>query len=146
MSSKDPLTPNPSPLSTGARGTKEEPRSPEYRGEGSKADTLSRAMLSPGRVNIHELTPMIHRHFLARLLLLSIVLVLCDSFASEAQAGIGSFFSSMATRARVVQFCVVTMLVALFIIMKKFSLHDSDPRAFAPKMNYAPLVDDKVTS
>ena len=89
---------------------------------------------------------MIRRHFLARLLLLSIVLVLCDSFAPEAQAGIGSFFSSMATRARVVQFCVVTMLLALFIIMKKFSLHDSDPRAFSPKMNYAPSIGDSLRS
>ena len=85
---------------------------------------------------------MIPRHFLARLFLLSFLVVLCDLFASDAHAGIGSFFSGMGSRTRVVQFCVLTMAVALFILMKKFS---SDPHAFAPKMNYAPLVDDKVT-
>ncbi len=80
-----------------------------------------------------------------RLVLLSVVLALCDAFAQEAQAGLGSFFSGMGSRSRVIQICVVTMGVALLIMMKKFSPHDSDPRAFAPKMNYAPIGDDKVT-
>ena len=85
---------------------------------------------------------MIPRHFLARLFFLSLLVVLCDLFASDAQAGIGSFFSGIGSRTRVVQFCVLTMVVALVILMKKFSPH---PHAFAPKMNYAPFEDDKVT-
>lgn len=36
-------------------------------------------------------------------------------------AGLGAYFSDLATRHRVVQVCVVTMCLALLIIMKKFS-------------------------
>ena len=88
---------------------------------------------------------MIPRHFFARLVLLSLVVVLVDAFALEAQAGLGSYFSGMASRSRVVQVCVVTMAVALLIMMKKFTPNESAPRAFAPKMNYAPIEDDKLT-
>lgn len=83
--------------------------------------------------------------FLGRLVLLSTGFALFDAFAQEAQAGLGSFFSGMGSRSRVIQICVVTMGVALLIMMKKFSPHDSDPRAFAPKMNYAPTGDDEAT-
>ena len=88
---------------------------------------------------------MIPRHFFTRLIFFAIVLALFDAIAPDAQAGLSSFFSGMATRSRVIQICVVTMAVALLIMMKKFSPHDSDPCAFAPKMNYAPFEDDKVT-
>ena len=89
---------------------------------------------------------MIPPRFLARLLLLAVVLIVCDAFAPEARAGLGNLFSGLGARSRVVQFCVVTMAVALFILMKKFSFHDSDRRAFAPKMNYAPFEDDSLRS
>jgi hypothetical protein len=36
-------------------------------------------------------------------------------------AGILSYFSSLATRSRVIQWCFVAMCLALFIIMKKFA-------------------------
>ena len=76
--------------------------------------------------------------FFGRLLALVILLAALDACAWEAQAGLGTYFSGMATRARVIQVCVLTMAVALFIMMKKFSPLAPDPRAFAPKMNYAP--------
>jgi hypothetical protein len=91
---------------------------------------------------------MISLRFIGRLVLLLLVLVALDAFALEAQAGLGTYFSGMATRSRVVQVCVATMALSLLIILKKFSPHDSHPRAFAPKMNYAPSVrrqGDKVT-
>lgn len=45
-----------------------------------------------------------------------------DSSPSPLFAGwFSKYFSGLATRSRVVQICVVTMCVALFILMKKFS-------------------------
>jgi len=108
--------------------------------------TLGRVAHSPGRVSIHELTPMIPLRFIGRLILLSIVLGACDAFASDAQAGLGTYFSGMASRSRVIQVCVATMAVALFIMLKKFSPHDSSPRAFAPKVNYAPSEETRSLS
>ena len=89
---------------------------------------------------------MIPLRFFTRLVLLSIVFALLDAFALEAEAGLGTYFSGMASRSRVVQVCVVTMAIALLIMMKKFSPHNSAPRAFAPKMNYAPSEGDSLRS
>lgn len=66
--------------------------------------------------------------------LLAAALLLCDAAAPEAWAGVGTFFSGMGARSRIVQLCVVVAGFSLLIILKKFS---PDSRAFAPKMNYA---------
>jgi hypothetical protein len=41
--------------------------------------------------------------------------------ADPAFAGMFSWMSGLATRSRVIQVCMVTMAVALFVMMKKFS-------------------------
>ena len=88
---------------------------------------------------------MIPQRLFTRLILLAFIFAILDALAPEAEAGLGSFFSGMGSRSRVIQVCIVTMAVALFVMLKKFSPQNSDPRAFAPKMNYAPFEDDKVT-
>ena len=70
---------------------------------------------------------MIPLRFLGHPALLAIVLVAGDVFAPEAQAGLGAYFSGMASRSRVIQICVATMAVALFIMLKKFAPHDPSP-------------------
>ncbi len=57
------------------------------------------------------------RPLLLLLCALAIVLLLPD----PAAAGIGAWLSGLATRSRVIQVCMVVMLLALFIMMKKFS-------------------------
>lgn len=41
--------------------------------------------------------------------------------ADPATAGLGSYLSGLATRSRVIQVCMVTMILALFIMIKKFT-------------------------
>jgi len=41
--------------------------------------------------------------------------------ADPAAAGVGAWLSGLATRSRVIQVCMVTMLLALFVMIKKFS-------------------------
>jgi hypothetical protein len=74
---------------------------------------------------------------LTRSLFLLAGLALMDALAADAQAGLGTYFSGLATRSRVVQVCVVTMAIALFIMMKKFAPQESDPSALRSNVNYA---------
>jgi len=49
-----------------------------------------------------------------------LALALVAATAEPAFAGIGSWLSGLATQSRVIQICIVTLCLALFIMMKKF--------------------------
>src|SRR4051794_34507099 len=64
-------------------------------------------------------------------------LALAAALAADAHAGVGGFLSGQGSRARVLQVCIVTMAVALFIMLKKFAPPSSRPGAAAPNPDYA---------
>lgn len=55
-------------------------------------------------------------------------LFILDAIALEADAagGIRGFLGAAGTRTRIIQFCALTMAVALFIMLKKFAPDDLD--------------------
>ncbi len=75
-------------------------------------------MLRLGRVataTVFRVTPMSSPRWIILL-----ALILLAASATPALAGIGSYFSGLATQSRVIQICIVTVAIALFIMLKKF--------------------------
>jgi hypothetical protein len=50
-----------------------------------------------------------------------LALALLALTAGPALAGFGGWFSGLATQSRVIQICIVTVAIALFIMLKKLS-------------------------
>lgn len=69
------------------------------------------------------------RHFLSGIAGAILALLILLLFAEPAQAatfaGVSDFFRSFARRDRVIQLCVVAMLIGLFVMLKKFNSDDT---------------------